>query len=751
MKKINIILNYIINNSYLIGFIVSLSFTLWHYLAVVSRTENFEKLMALEVAKNKIQKNIVSCYQFINLLHYSINEDVRTIINKEISTLNKDLETFSEKVSWIKLIVDRPLSGEEILQQIKEIDRVIDNLNKKSEELKGIEIAKQLELNKSIDNSTWILNVFSYTLTVYLLIVFLLLRRRNALNKLLLEKMEQQNAVFRVLSDSIIVIDSNGKIVSANKNFYNFFPAFSNRIIDLENLASSFNKTDGTYFTKEDNPFYIIKNQQTVKNILATCSPRIFDLRWVSISTGTITANNNLVIHIKDITDIVLAQKTIEKHQEMLVQGAKFSALGQMAGGIAHEINNPINVINSETEDLKELATENQLKQNIVLKIANNIETTSKRMAKIVKGLRVFARTKEKEELRPEYIHGMLSDLEGIAITRLQKEGVKFEILPFDKSLMILCCEYQILQIFINLVNNAIDAVAPLNEKWIKIEIVSHTTSVSFLIMDSGKGIPSQNIDKLFTPFFTSKALLSNNNVGYNNIYPSSSNITHSNNYTNKLNEILNQKLPNKLENKNDNTLINRSIATFETVAIAATLEKKISVTNTDTNSSSSSNSSSTKEQSTINNSNITSSSSSAIDLNQTTDTSTATASSTPSPVPTCPANFIKIEETSPYDGFCVSYIESRKGGDDIVWVDKPNQKPWVSISATNAQTKCQALGSQYDLINNREWMVIARQIETEHENWSSDSIGYGVTYIGHSDNNPSREIAIQTNDTDGY
>ncbi len=76
---------------------------------------------------------------------------------------------------------------------------------------------------------------------------------------------------------------------------------------------------------------------------------------------------------------------------------------------------------------------------------------------------------------------------------------------------------------------------------------------------------------------------------------------------------------------------------------------------------------------------------------------------------------------------------------------------PWVGITWTNAKTACESLGSGYKLINDNEWLSIAKNIEKVASNWNSSIIGSGFIYLGHSDNYPSNSLAADINDSNGY
>ena len=83
--------------------------------------------------------------------------------------------------------------------------------------------------------------------------------------------------------------------------------------------------------------------------------------------------------------------------------------------------------------------------------------------------------------------------------------SVNFKILCNQTDIEFECKKSSLLQVFINLINNAVDAIEDLQEKWIKLHIILQDEQIVFTVMDSGKGVALENQVKLFEPFFTTK------------------------------------------------------------------------------------------------------------------------------------------------------------------------------------------------------------------------------------------------------
>ena len=117
-----------------------------------------------------------------------------------------------------------------------------------------------------------------------------------------------------------------------------------------------------------------------------------------------------------------------------------------------------------------------------------------------------------------------------------------------------------------------------------------------------------------------------------------------------------------------------------------------------------------------------------------------------------CPENFIEVPSLIDYttENFCVSKYEMKNDGADNA-LSRASGTPYVDVTRNEAITKCQQLGSGYDLITNDEWQTIARNIERVALNWELAQIGsVGGLSRGHSDDSPSNTLAASSDDDQG-
>jgi two-component system, NtrC family, sensor kinase len=185
---------------------------------------------------------------------------------------------------------------------------------------------------------------------------------------------------------------------------------------------------------------------------------------------------------------------------------AKMSALGEMAAGIAHEINNPLAVIVGRAGTLIDLAESDRLNADQVKVAAQSIETTCLRISKTIRSLGAFARDGEKDELQFVPVAALISDTLELCRERFKTHGVELRIDVPSSALSVQCRSVQITQVMVNLLNNAFDAVAGLSsERWVVISVTQKNEICEISVSNGGPTIPDDIRERIMQPFFTTK------------------------------------------------------------------------------------------------------------------------------------------------------------------------------------------------------------------------------------------------------
>ena len=214
---------------------------------------------------------------------------------------------------------------------------------------------------------------------------------------------------------------------------------------------------------------------------------------------------------IQDIHQRKLAEIKYNKEKQKSVINSKFAALGELSANIAHEINNPLGVISGYAE-LIQLTHSTIIPEDLMAKSALILKSCD-RIAHIVKSLKKFSRSDE-ESL---YVACSLKNLINEAIT-LTRPKLKSQMIVLRSNAIvegdIMCNEIEIEQVLVNLINNAIDAIANLTDKWIEITVTEQKKSFRLSVTDSGTGIAVDCQSSIFEPFVTSKAASEGTGLG---------------------------------------------------------------------------------------------------------------------------------------------------------------------------------------------------------------------------------------------
>jgi C4-dicarboxylate-specific signal transduction histidine kinase len=201
---------------------------------------------------------------------------------------------------------------------------------------------------------------------------------------------------------------------------------------------------------------------------------------------------------------LVEANRQLDQEKMHRFQLAKMSTLGEMAAGVAHEVNNPLGIIFGYLLKIRRLA--DQPNQGAEIKsTVDKIELTATRISKIVKGLLDFSRDGHKDHFIPVQMSEIIDETLMLSKVRLQKRNIQLKLQDCPKEVYLNCKPTQISQILLNLINNSADEIEPKPEPWIQISYFQTDSAIQIWVTDSGGGVHKDIQDKIFNPFFTSK------------------------------------------------------------------------------------------------------------------------------------------------------------------------------------------------------------------------------------------------------
>lgn len=204
----------------------------------------------------------------------------------------------------------------------------------------------------------------------------------------------------------------------------------------------------------------------------------------------------------------------LENRQDQLLQAKKLASLGTLTSGVAHQLNNPLNNISTSCQILQEeLATG---EPEFLRKMLMNIEQEVHRARDTVRGLLEFSRVRE-FCLAPTPLLQVVDRSVALISSQIPPGVEIIKEIPADLALNLDAQRMQ--QVFLNLIENAIQAINPPGQIRITAERQAPGKEVVIIIQDTGVGIPQQNIGRVFDPFFTTKDVGVGTGLGLSIVY----------------------------------------------------------------------------------------------------------------------------------------------------------------------------------------------------------------------------------------
>jgi two-component system C4-dicarboxylate transport sensor histidine kinase DctB len=203
----------------------------------------------------------------------------------------------------------------------------------------------------------------------------------------------------------------------------------------------------------------------------------------------------------REVVERATAEAALKKVQDDLVQAGKLSALGQMSAGISHELNQPLMAIRQYAENGVGLLERG--KTDVAAQNLQRIGDLAHRMGRIIRNLRAFARQESEPMGRVDLVAVINAALE-LSETRLARDAVIVDWTP-PAPVHVIGGEVRLGQVVLNLIGNAADAMAGLEERRISLCLRRDDARVVLEVADTGPGI--EEPEKIFEPFYTTKAV----------------------------------------------------------------------------------------------------------------------------------------------------------------------------------------------------------------------------------------------------
>ncbi|MCW8883606.1 MAG: PhnD/SsuA/transferrin family substrate-binding protein [Sedimenticola sp.] len=339
-------------------------------------------------------------------------------------------------------------------------------------------------------------------------------RLNRELKKAKLHLERQYELILNSVADGILGVDMEGNTTFANRAMTHITGWEVDDLLGKnQHQLLHHTRADGTSHPADQCPVY------------ATCKDQIprfvnDDVFWkkdgssfpVEYSSTPIKNSQfktvGSVVVFRDISDRKRIDEEARQHQDDLAHVARLSTMGEMASGIAHEINQPLTAIATNAHACIRMLESNNGQTERVIDVLERIGAQAARAGEIIRHLRQFVK-KEQPELSLIDINEVINEVITLLRTEIRKAGVRID-LELDKHIgAVLAQHVQIDQVILNLARNAIEAMLDMPEGSRVLTISTQNQQdgyVKVTVSDTGPGLDASIVDQLFNPFVTTKS-----------------------------------------------------------------------------------------------------------------------------------------------------------------------------------------------------------------------------------------------------
>jgi PAS domain S-box-containing protein len=362
------------------------------------------------------------------------------------------------------------------------------------------------------------------TLPSYLLMLIVAIRNnarrdREYADDSLFRTRENASVTLQAISDAVITIDNSRRVLYLNPAAQSHLGISEERAVGRllgevfklryefarQAVADPFDEClqKREALELEENSYLLRPNGEKLL-IEGAVSP-LFD-RDGSLIGGVLTFRDTAPLRRRMLEALEASEARLKQHENELARVTRITLMGEMASGIAHEINQPLSAIMSYCQASLSLLEEDEPDLALISQAIQSAVTQADRAGKIVRRLREFVSKKQLRHAPIDVNHAATNALT-LAEYDLQIQGISVDYHPGTHLPLVYADTIQLEQVVLNLVRNALDAMqGQQTPPTLQVETSFNARRVCIKVADNGPGIPDDKIDSIFAPFFSTKS-----------------------------------------------------------------------------------------------------------------------------------------------------------------------------------------------------------------------------------------------------
>lgn len=331
--------------------------------------------------------------------------------------------------------------------------------------------------------------------------------RREGMQESLAESHERLRSMFETVPDGVIAIDEAGRINSFNRIAERLFGFEAAEVLG-QNVSILM---PSPYRERHD--AYIDRYHRTGERRVIGIGRIVVGQRKdgstfpmeLTIGEAKVRGRRVFTGFVRDITERQTSEKRLQELQDELVHVARLSELGQMSSALAHELNQPLAAVRNYVEACRRMIASADMPQaDGACRALEKALAQADRAGEIIRRLRQLV---EKKAPRRglEDMNKVVEEATALALVGTARAGIRVGFTFAPDLAPVLMDKIQIQQVIVNLVRNAVDAMASVQERNIRITTEQDSDATIVRVCDSGPGLAPEVCDRLFQPFVTTK------------------------------------------------------------------------------------------------------------------------------------------------------------------------------------------------------------------------------------------------------